>query len=56
MRSKQQHERRDSMSSITSKKNQTRRAFFSDLTASTALAAMALAQLGSPTAAMAQEQ
>jgi hypothetical protein len=44
------------MSSITGKKNQTRRAFFSDLTASTALTAMVLAQLGSPTAAVAQEQ
>jgi hypothetical protein len=43
------------MSSSTSKKNQTRRAFFSDVTASTALAAVAMAQLGSPTAAMAQE-
>ncbi len=44
------------MSSITSKKNQTRRAFFSDLTASTALAALALTQLGSPAAAMAEEK
>ncbi|MBN2417805.1 MAG: hypothetical protein JXL81_00330 [Deltaproteobacteria bacterium] len=37
-------------------KNQSRRAFFSDLTASTALAALALSQLGSPAAAMAKEQ
>jgi len=44
------------MSSDKGKKDQTRRAFFSDLTASTALAAVALAQLGSPADAMAQEQ
>ena len=44
------------MSSNISKKNQTRRAFFSDLSASTALAALAITQLGSPSAAMAQEQ
>ena len=44
------------MSSDNGKKNQTRRAFFSDLTASTALAAVALAQLGSPAAAMAQDK
>ena len=44
------------MSSSPSKKNQTRRAFFSDVTASTALAAAAIAQLGSPVAAMAQEK
>ena len=44
------------MSSSTSKKNKTRRAFFSDVTASTALAAVAMAQLGSQTAAMAQEK
>ena len=44
------------MSSNTSNKNQSRRAFFSDVTASTALAAVAMAQLGSPTAAMAQEK
>jgi hypothetical protein len=44
------------MSFNTSNKNQTRRAFFSDVTASTALAAVAMAQLGSPTAAMAQEK
>jgi hypothetical protein len=44
------------MSSIDSDKKQTRRAFFSDLTASTALAALALSQLGSPAAAMAKEQ
>ena len=44
------------MNSNISKKNQTRRAFFSDVTASSALAALAMAQLGSPTAATAQEQ
>ncbi len=46
------------MSSMDTKKDQdqTRRAFFSDLTASTALAAIALSQLGSPSAALAQEQ
>jgi len=44
------------MSSRTSKKPQTRRAFFSDVTASTALAAVAMAQLGSPMATMAQEK
>jgi len=44
------------MSSGTSKKNQTRRAFFSDVTASTALAAVAMAQLGSPAPVMAQEK
>jgi len=38
------------MSSNKGKKDQTRRAFFSEVTASTALAAMAMAQLGSPTA------
>ena len=44
------------MSSNTGNKNQTRRAFFSDVTASTALAAVAMAQLGSPKASMAQEK
>jgi len=44
------------MSSNTGNKNQTRRAFFSDVTASTALAAVAMTQLGSRTAAMAQEK
>jgi hypothetical protein len=44
------------MSSDNGKKDKTRRAFFSDVTTSTALAAIAMAQLGSPTAAMAQEQ
>jgi len=44
------------MSSSTGKKNRTRRAFFSDVTASTALAAVAMTQLGSQTAAMAQEK
>jgi hypothetical protein len=44
------------MSSNKGNKNQTRRAFFSDVTASTALAAMAMAQLGSPAAAIAQEK
>jgi hypothetical protein len=44
------------MSSSRGKKNQTRRAFFSDVTASTALAAVAMVQLGSQTAAMAQEK
>jgi hypothetical protein len=44
------------MSSSNRKKNQTRRAFFSDVTASTALAAVAMAQLGSPKATMAQEK
>jgi hypothetical protein len=36
------------------KKEKTRRAFFSEVTASTALAAIAMTQLGSPTAAAAQ--
>ena len=44
------------MSVGTGKREQTRRAFFGDVTASTALAAVAMAQLGSQTAAMAQEQ
>ncbi len=44
------------MSSRTGKRPQTRRAFFGDVTASTALAAVAMAQLGSQTAAMGQEQ
>jgi hypothetical protein len=44
------------MSSGTSKKNQTRRAFFSNVTATSALAAVAMAQLSSPTATRAQEQ
>jgi len=43
------------MSSNTGKRNQTRRAFLGEVTASTALAAVAMAQLGSPTAALAQE-
>jgi len=42
------------MSSRTDKKNQTRRAFFSDVTATSALAALALAQLNVPEAAGAQ--
>jgi len=44
------------MSSGLGKKNRTRRAFFSDVTASTALAAVSMAQLGSQTTAMAQEK
>ncbi|MBN2243877.1 MAG: hypothetical protein JW793_14420 [Acidobacteria bacterium] len=44
------------MSSDKCNKHQTRRAFFSDVTASGALAAMAMAQLGSQTAATAQER
>jgi hypothetical protein len=44
------------MSSNKGKKEKTRRAFFSDVTASTALAALAVAQLGSPVSATAQEQ
>ena len=44
------------MSSHTCKKTQTRRAFFSDVTASTALAAAAMAQLGSPKVIRAQEK
>ncbi len=44
----------DKMSFSPGKKNQTRRAFFSNVTASTALAAMAMAQLGPQTAATAQ--
>ncbi len=44
------------MSSGTGKKDKTRRAFFSDVTASTALAAVAMAQLGSPAAAGAQQK
>jgi len=44
------------MSFSTGKKNQTRRAFFSDITASTALAAVAMAQLGSQPVAVAQEK
>jgi hypothetical protein len=44
------------MSSSTGKRNQTRRAFFGDVTASTALAAVAMAQLGSLTTAMAQDK
>jgi mannose-6-phosphate isomerase-like protein (cupin superfamily) len=43
------------MSSGTSKKNQTRRAFFSNVTATSALAAVAMAQLVSPTTSTAQE-
>jgi hypothetical protein len=43
------------MSSNIGKKNQTRRAFFSDVTAYTALAAVAMVQLGSQTVVMAQE-
>jgi hypothetical protein len=42
------------MSSSTDKKNQSRRAFFSNVTATSALAALAMAQLSSPTNAMAQ--
>jgi hypothetical protein len=44
------------MSSSSSKKNQTRRAFFTEVTASSALAAVAMAQLGAPTAASAQAE
>ena len=44
------------MSSSTVKKNQTRRAFLGDVTASTALAAVAIAQIGAQTAVMAQER
>lgn len=44
------------MSSDKGKTDKTRRAFFSDVTASTALAAIAMAQLVSPTAAVAQDQ
>lgn len=44
------------MRSGTGRKKQTRRAFFSDVTASTALAALAMAQLGSQPEAMAQEK
>ncbi len=44
------------MRSGRDRKNQTRRAFFSDVTASTALAALAMAQLSSQPAAMAQEK
>ena len=44
------------MSSGTSNKNHTRRAFFSNVTATSALAAVAMAQLSSPTATRAQEQ
>ena len=44
------------MGSGTGKKNPTRRAFFSEITASTALTALAMAQLGSRTAAIAQEK
>ena len=42
--------------SAISNKDKTRRAFFSDVTASTALAAVAMAQFGAPTAAVAQEK
>jgi hypothetical protein len=44
------------MSVGTGKREQTRRAFFSNVTASTALAAVAMAQLGLQTASMAQEK
>ncbi len=44
------------MKSGTGKKNQTRRAFFSDVTASAALTALAMAQLGPQRTAMAQEK
>jgi hypothetical protein len=44
------------MSAVSNKNNKTRRAFFSDVTASTALAALAMAQLGSPPGTMAQEK
>ena len=43
------------MSSSKSRKNQTRRAFFGNVTATSALAAVAMAQLSSPRAAVAQE-
>jgi mannose-6-phosphate isomerase-like protein (cupin superfamily) len=43
------------MSSSASSKNQSRRAFFSNVTAASALAAVAMAQLSSPKASMAQE-
>ena len=44
------------MRSGTGKKNQTRRAFFSDVTASAALTALAMAQLGPHPSAIAQEK
>ncbi len=44
------------MKSGTGKKRQTRRAFFSEVTASTALTALAMAQLGSQPEAIAQEK
>jgi hypothetical protein len=44
------------MRSGTGKKNQTRRAFFSEVTASTALTALAMAQWGPQLAAIAQEK
>jgi hypothetical protein len=44
------------MRSGTGRKNQTRRAFFSEVTASTALTALAITQLGSQPAAIAQEK
>jgi hypothetical protein len=44
------------MRSGTGRKNQTRRTFFSEVTASTALTALAMAQLGSQPAAIAQEK
>lgn len=44
------------MRSNTDRKNQTRRAFFTDVTASTALTALAMAQLGSQPGAIAQEK
>jgi mannose-6-phosphate isomerase-like protein (cupin superfamily) len=44
------------MSSNKGNNNQTRRAFFSEVTASSAMAALAMAQFGSQTEAMAQEK
>jgi hypothetical protein len=43
------------MSSSTGKNNQTRRAFFNNVTAASALAAVAMAQLNAPTTSAAQE-
>jgi hypothetical protein len=48
--------RRSSMSSNANKNDKTRRAFFSDVTATTALAALAIAQVGSSNGALAQER
>lgn len=44
------------MSAIRNKDNRSRRTFFRDVTASTALAALTIAQLSSPNAAIAQEK